>query len=148
MEPGGAAARVPARRRVPGALSPNSADNLPLVMWNGLAKRLEGEIVVLEPIEARHENGLREASRPPEIWTWTIPRGKSQEHFQTWFKDTLAACEAGGEACSQSWIALPEGQSALPAFTRSERLTVVLRSAAHCSNPRRGAPARTLRRSC
>jgi hypothetical protein len=27
-------------------------------MWDGLARRLEGEIVVLEPLEAHHEEGL------------------------------------------------------------------------------------------
>jgi N-acetyltransferase len=66
-------------------------------MWDGSAKRLEGEIVVLEPLEARHEDGLWAASQHPEMWTWTIPRGKSQEHFQVWFQASLAACEAGEE---------------------------------------------------
>jgi RimJ/RimL family protein N-acetyltransferase len=66
-------------------------------MWNGLTSRLEGQLVVLEPLAARHEEGLFTASQHPEIWTWTIPRGKSPEHFQTWFQATLAACEAGDE---------------------------------------------------
>jgi hypothetical protein len=65
--------------------------------WEGLARRLEGEIVVLEPLEARHEVGLWAASQHPEVWTWTIPRGKSPQHFQAWFQDTLAACAAGDE---------------------------------------------------
>jgi hypothetical protein len=34
-----------------------------------LATRLEGEIVVLEPLEAHHEDGLWSASQHPEIWT-------------------------------------------------------------------------------
>jgi RimJ/RimL family protein N-acetyltransferase len=66
-------------------------------MWEGLAERLEGQLVVLEPLEARHEEGLWAASQHPEIWTWTFPRGKSQEHFQAWFQSTLAAGEAGEE---------------------------------------------------
>ena len=65
--------------------------------WDGLAERLKGQLVVLEPLEARHEEGLWAASQHPEMWTWTIPRGKSQEHFQAWFQATLAACEAGDE---------------------------------------------------
>ena len=63
--------------------------------WDGLARRLEGEVVVLEPLTARHEDGLWVASQHPEMWTWTIPRGKSPEHFQTWFQSTLEAGEAG-----------------------------------------------------
>ncbi len=66
-------------------------------MWNGLKARLKGQLVVLEPLQAHHEDGLWAASQHPEIWTWTIPRGKSPRHFQTWFQATLAACEAGNE---------------------------------------------------
>jgi len=72
-------------------------DSVRAEMWDGLATRLEGEIVILEPLEARHVDGLWAASQHPEIWTWTVPRGKSPEHFQTWFQDSLAASEAGNE---------------------------------------------------
>ena len=65
--------------------------------WDGLARRLEGEVVVVEPLAARHEDGLWVASQHPEIWPWTYPRGKSPEHFQTWFQSTLEAGEAGEE---------------------------------------------------
>jgi RimJ/RimL family protein N-acetyltransferase len=67
-------------------------------MWEDeLTARLEGQIVVLEPLEARHEDGLFAAAQDPRTWTWTIPRGKSPKHFQTWFQAALAACEAGNE---------------------------------------------------
>jgi RimJ/RimL family protein N-acetyltransferase len=66
-------------------------------MWDGLARRLEGEIVILEPLEARHEQGLWAASQHPEIWTWTTPVGKSREFFASWFRSSLAATEAGSE---------------------------------------------------
>jgi RimJ/RimL family protein N-acetyltransferase len=66
-------------------------------MWEGLAERLEGQLVVLEPLEARHGDGLWAASQHPEIWKWTYPRGKSPEHFQRWLQATLAACEASEE---------------------------------------------------
>jgi hypothetical protein len=52
----------------------NAVDSLPAVMWDGLARRLEGEIVVLEPLEARHEEGLWAASPHPE--NLRLPRGR------------------------------------------------------------------------
>jgi len=80
------------------ASSPSAARySLPAVTWDGLARRLEGKIVVLEPLAVCHEEGLWAAAQHPGMWTWTIPRGKSPEHFQAWFQDTLAACEAGDE---------------------------------------------------
>lgn len=66
-------------------------------MWDGLARRLEGKIVVLEPLEARHGEGLWAASQHPEIWTWTTPVGKSREFFDSWFRSSLAETEAGSE---------------------------------------------------
>jgi RimJ/RimL family protein N-acetyltransferase len=67
------------------------------LMWPGLTERLEGQLIALEPLDPRHEEDLWAASQHPEIWTWTYPRGKSPEHFQTWFQATLAAGEAGEE---------------------------------------------------
>jgi RimJ/RimL family protein N-acetyltransferase len=67
-------------------------------VWEGLAARLEGETVILEPLDARHEDGLWAAAQDPAIWTWTIPRGKSLEHFQAWFQACLHG-GAGGELC-------------------------------------------------
>lgn len=64
-------------------------------MWDGLARRLEGEIVVLEPLEARHEQRLWAASQHPEIWTWTTPGGKSREFFASWFGDRIAPMMLG-----------------------------------------------------
>jgi N-acetyltransferase len=75
----------------------NAVDSLPSVMWDGLATRLEGEIVVLEPLQAHHEEGLWAACQDPRTRTWTIPRGKSPRHFQAWFETTLAASEEGEE---------------------------------------------------
>jgi len=67
-------------------------------MWDGLASRLEGEIIVLEPLDPRHEIGLWAAAQDPAIWTWTYPRGKSREYFQAWFQACLRA-GAAGEQC-------------------------------------------------
>ena len=37
-------------------------------LWENIACRLEGSLVVLEPLERRHEQGLFEAARDPRIW--------------------------------------------------------------------------------
>jgi RimJ/RimL family protein N-acetyltransferase len=66
-------------------------------MWDELTTRLEGEIVVLEPLAARHEDGLFAAAQHPEIWTWLAPVGESREYFSTWFAASLAESEAGRE---------------------------------------------------
>ena len=39
--------------------------------WPELARRLEGRVVVLEPVEARHEEPLWEAAQDPEVWRIT-----------------------------------------------------------------------------
>jgi hypothetical protein len=86
-------------------------------VWDGLAARLEGEIVVLEPLDARHEDGLWTAAQDPAIWTWTIPRGKSPEHFRAWFQASLRA-GAAGEQCVFATLDRTTGEpSAAPAIT-------------------------------
>jgi RimJ/RimL family protein N-acetyltransferase len=65
--------------------------------WDGLARRLEGKVVVLEPMEARHEEGLWGASQYPEVWEWLAPVGESREYFSEWFNASLAESEAGRE---------------------------------------------------
>lgn len=66
-------------------------------MWDELTARLEGRIVVLEPLEAGHEEGLFAAAQHPEIWTWLAPVGESREFFSAWFVASLAESEAGRE---------------------------------------------------
>jgi N-acetyltransferase len=66
-------------------------------MWDGLTRRLEGEIVVLEPLEARHGEALWRASQHSEIWTWTTPVGKSREFFDQWLQASLAETKTGSE---------------------------------------------------
>src|SRR5215216_5083141 len=75
-------------------------------MWENLSGVLEGSIVRLEPLAARHEQGLFEAARDPEIWRW-LPYGaagggynpaETRESFRSWFENALALSEAGTEA--------------------------------------------------
>ena len=66
-------------------------------MWEGLAARLEGQIVVLEPIAAGHEEGLYEAARDMD-WSWMfVDAGRSREAFHRYFEAALAAAESGVE---------------------------------------------------
>jgi len=67
--------------------------------WPELATRLEGSLVVLEPLAPGHEQGLFEAARFPEIWTWLDEYvAATPARFHEWMEEALAASAAGGEA--------------------------------------------------
>jgi N-acetyltransferase len=67
--------------------------------WDRLAERLEGRLVVLEPLAPKHEDGLREAAADPEIWRWTrLDLAGVPNAFERWFERSLAAGERGEEA--------------------------------------------------
>jgi N-acetyltransferase len=68
-------------------------------MWKNLASVMEGEIVRLEPLAHRHEEGLFEVAQDGRIWRWMPfdPSG-SRESFRAWLGDALAASSAGTEA--------------------------------------------------
>jgi N-acetyltransferase len=78
-------------------------------MWDGLATRLEGEIVVLEPFEAAHEEGLWAAAQHPEIWAWTTPVGERRAFFDAWFAASVASAEGGAE-CVLATVARSSGE--------------------------------------
>lgn len=67
-------------------------------MWENMARRLEGSLVILEPLDARHEEKLFEAAQDPEIWRW-MPYDaiETPESLHTWFEDAIAASKAGTE---------------------------------------------------
>ena len=62
-----------------------------------LATRLEGELVVLEPLEERHAEGLWQAAQAPEIWQWLARVGSSRDYFDRWMEISLAAAREGRE---------------------------------------------------
>jgi len=66
-------------------------------MWDRLTERLEGQIVVLEPLRVDHEDGLFAAAQHPEIWTWLAPIAASRDYFSAWMAASLAESEAGRE---------------------------------------------------
>ena len=53
--------------------------------WPGLVERLEGAIVVLEPLEARHEDELRAAAADAAIWELTRNDASTPELFARWW---------------------------------------------------------------
>jgi len=57
---------------------------------------LEGRVVRLEPMAARHAGGLWEASRDPRTWRWLpIAQPQTPEELEGWVDDALAREAAG-----------------------------------------------------
>jgi N-acetyltransferase len=67
-------------------------------VWEGLSQRLEGRIVVLEPLAPEHADGLREAAADPAVWRLMTVHGYRGDVFDAWFEETLANATAGTEA--------------------------------------------------
>jgi N-acetyltransferase len=66
------------------------------VNWEGIAPRLEGEIVVVEPLAPHHEKGLWEAAQDPQIWRWMpVNAVESRGTFAAWFSEALERTSAG-----------------------------------------------------
>jgi RimJ/RimL family protein N-acetyltransferase len=66
------------------------------VTWPGPARRLEGRLVVVEPLRPEHEPGLWRAASDPRVWRW-LPwnGGESEETFHAWMEDALLRTEQG-----------------------------------------------------
>ena len=62
-----------------------------------LTTRLEGSIVVLEPLGEEHAEELWEVAQAPEIWAWLAHVGSSREYFDRWMELTLEAARSGSE---------------------------------------------------
>jgi RimJ/RimL family protein N-acetyltransferase len=58
-------------------------------MWERLGERLEGRLVVLEPLGPEHVEGLRAAAADERIWTWMVTRD-----VEAWIARALAAEDA------------------------------------------------------
>lgn len=68
-------------------------------MREPVARRLVGSIVVLEPLEPRHEQGLLAAASDPEVWRWMLSfAAQSEATFHAWLEEALAASRVGDEA--------------------------------------------------
>lgn len=62
-----------------------------------LTTRLEGSIVVLEPLGKEHAEGLWQAAQPPETWEWLAHIGSSRDYFDGWLDASLDRAAAGEE---------------------------------------------------
>ena len=66
-------------------------------MWEGLATRLEGKIVVLEPLVPAPEEGLYEAAQDMD-WSWMfVDTSRSRNAFHRYFQAALENLQAGVE---------------------------------------------------
>jgi N-acetyltransferase len=67
-------------------------------MWPELCRRLEGRLVVLEPVEPEHAERLWTAAQDPAIWSlMTIEAGRDRERFERWWAQLRDAFAAGEE---------------------------------------------------
>jgi RimJ/RimL family protein N-acetyltransferase len=62
-----------------------------------LAPRLEGEVVILEPLQEAHADDLWQAAQAPEIWAWLANLGADRELFEQWVRLSLDASAEGRE---------------------------------------------------
>jgi RimJ/RimL family protein N-acetyltransferase len=58
---------------------------------------LQGKLVRLEPLDARHVPGLLSAAADPVTWTWIPARLDHETAIRTWLADALRARDAGTE---------------------------------------------------
>ncbi|MGN6430819.1 MAG: hypothetical protein ACTHNB_08835, partial [Gaiellaceae bacterium] len=66
-------------------------------MYPGLRERLEGRLIVLEPLNAGHEPEMRAAAADPVVWRWMQIDASEDDGFGRWFGHALANAEAGTE---------------------------------------------------
>ena len=64
-------------------------------VWERISERLEGRIVVLEPLGPEHEEPLWEAARDPRIWEATNHLISSREDFGRWWEHARAEQRQG-----------------------------------------------------
>ena len=62
-----------------------------------LTTRLEGSIVVLEPLGEQHAEELWEAAQAPEIWDWLVNLNASRELFDYWLQASMESGRQGSE---------------------------------------------------
>ena len=84
--------------------------------WEGIAPRLEGAVVVVEPLAPAHEDGLWEAAFDPSVWRWMpVNAIESRETFAAWFAEAVERTAAG---LDQAFAVLDAGTGAPLGSTR------------------------------
>lgn len=65
-------------------------------IWKDISQRLEGSIVILEPLSASHEEPLFVAAGDERIWQWMPSNsGESRDAFREWMETALKEAENG-----------------------------------------------------
>jgi len=65
--------------------------------FTDLSPVLEGRLVVLEPLRAEHEDGLRAAAADDRVWRYMRVVASDPGAFHTWFGEAMSAAAAGAE---------------------------------------------------
>lgn len=82
-------------------------------VWPQLTGRMEGQLVVVEPLAPEHEPGLLAVGQDEQVWTYLTASPdayRSPERFHRWMQDALAETAAGREG---AW-AIIDRQSGAP----------------------------------
>jgi N-acetyltransferase len=58
---------------------------------------LHGSIVRLEPLDAKHLDGLAEVAFEPSLWTWTLAQPRDRAALKAWLDAALANAAKGSE---------------------------------------------------
>jgi RimJ/RimL family protein N-acetyltransferase len=66
-------------------------------MWHELTERLEGRLIVLEPILPQHRETVRAAAADPVLWRWMQVDASKPEGFEPWFAHALREAAAERE---------------------------------------------------
>jgi N-acetyltransferase len=66
-------------------------------MWPELSERLEGRLIVLEPLSAGHEAAMRTAAADAVVWRWMQIDASEDHGFDRWFGHALSKAEGGME---------------------------------------------------
>jgi len=73
-------------------------DQPPVEVFTDLSPVLQGRLVVLEPLRAEHEDGLRAAAADERVWRYMRIVASDPASFHTWFGEAMSAAAAGTEA--------------------------------------------------
>lgn len=86
--------------------------------WERLTGRMEGELVVVEPLAAEHEAGLLAAGHDQEMWAYLTAFAdayQTAERFHRWMQAALAETAAGREG---AWAIVDRASGAPIGSTR------------------------------
>lgn len=79
--------------------------------WPALGRRLEGDLVAMEPLAPEHEADLFAAASDERIWRWLDEYvAASRDRFHEWMSEALEA-SAGGAECAFATVELATGRA-------------------------------------